>query len=101
MTGNSPPGGQKAQAPVILPHFRVGTYEAEVNDMDSTITMTTAAVAFPAYNPKPTDWLPGIWFLIECVTSGNSANVAFKEDGPFSAIDHVTFQDVGSILIAA
>jgi hypothetical protein len=91
---NTQPAPQAA--PVALPHFRVGTYEVEVNDFDQIKTMTTGTVAYPAYSPKPNDWLAGIWFLIEGVAAGNAATVVFKADAPFSAIDHVTFADVGS-----
>ncbi len=87
-----------AEAPPVAqtPHFRVGTYEVEQTDYDEQKTMDTGTVNFPTYNPAPNDWLSGIWFMIECVAAGNSANVAFKEDGPFCGIDHVTFKDTGN-----
>lgn len=87
---------QQAAAPAVMPPFRRGVYEAEVTDYDQTKTMTTGTVAFPTYNPRINDWLSGIYFLIECTTASNSANVAFTADGPWSAIDHVTFYDTGS-----
>lgn len=89
-------GHPQNAAPVAAPPFRRGVYEAEITDYDQIKTMTTGTVNFPNYNPRINDWLSGIWFLVECTTSGNSANVAFTQDGPFSAIDHVTFYDTGS-----
>lgn len=96
---SAPPAqkGPQAQAPAAPPQvFRVGVYATEDNDYDQTITQTTGLVSFPNYTLSPNDWLRGLYFLIECVTSGNSANVAFVADGPFSGIDHVTFKDVGN-----
>jgi hypothetical protein len=88
---------QRKQAPVAPPQiFRVGTYAAETNDYDESKTMLTSDVNFPNYTLTPNGWLRGLWFLFECTTSGNSANVAFTADGPFSAIKKVTFKDVGN-----
>jgi hypothetical protein len=87
------------KAPVAAgppPPFRRGVYEVESTDYDQTKTMTTSTVAFPVYTPRVNDWLTGIYFLIECVTAANAATVAFTADGPWSAIDHVTFYDTGN-----
>lgn len=99
MATQAPPaaknGAQQQQAmPAQI--FRVGTYEQETPDYDQTVTMTTGTVNYPNYTVTPNGWLRGLWFLIECVTASNAATVAFKADGPFSAIDHVTFKDVGN-----
>jgi hypothetical protein len=89
-------GAPAKTAPPPTPAFRVGVYAQEDNDYDNTITMSASSlVNFPIYNPSPNDWLRGLWFLFECTTSGNSAATAFTADGPFSAIDHVTFRDIG------
>lgn len=96
-TKGAPAKGAPAKtAPPPTPAFRTGVYSQEDNDYDQTITMSSSSlVNFPVYNPSPNDWLRGLWFLFECVTSSNAATVAFTADGPFSAIDHVTFRDVG------
>lgn len=95
-----PPVQQKPkpnQPPPAPPQvFRTGVYATEDNDYDNTVTMTTGVVAYPNYTLSPNDWLKGLWFLFECTTASNSANVAYQADGPFSAIDHVTFKDVGN-----
>lgn len=87
-------GGKPAAAPPQP--FIVGAYAAEQNDYDNTVTMTTATVNFPIETVEPNGWLRGIWFLFECVTAGNSANVAYTANGPFSAISKITFKDVGN-----
>lgn len=89
-------GAQQQQAAMPAQIFRVGTYEQETPDYDQTVTMTTGTVNYPNYTITPNGWLRGLWFLIECVTASNAATTAFKADGPFSAIDHVTFKDVGN-----
>lgn len=92
-----PSAPAKPKAPALPPQvFRVGVYATEDNDYDNTVTMTTGTVPFPNYTLSPNDWLRGLWFLFECKTSGNSANVAYTADAPFSGIDHVTFKDVGN-----
>lgn len=88
------PGKQPAPPPPQV--FRVGTFHQETNDYDNTITMTTGTVSWPIYTLSPSGWLSGLWCLFECVTASNSANVGYVADGPFSAINKVTFKDVGN-----
>lgn len=93
------PGAKDSkQAPAVTPQiFRVGTYAQETPDYDESKTMvSTGTVTYPRYTLTPNGWLRGLWFLFECTTSGNSANVAFTADGPFSAVNKVTFFDVGN-----
>lgn len=92
MTTQAP---DKASAQPAQP-FVVGTYASEQNDYDETVTMLTSTVNFPNETVEPNGWLRGLWFLFECVTASNSANVAYVADGPFSAISKITFKDVGN-----
>lgn len=89
-----PAAGKAAAAPPQP--FRVGAYENEQNDYDETVTMRTATTNFPNEIVEPNGWLRGMWFLFECVTAGNSANVAFNADAPQCAIDKITWKDVGN-----
>src|SRR4051794_30642402 len=98
MPGTQAPArpGQQAPPPMPAQPFRVGVFDQESGaDYDQTVTMTTSTVNFPAYSLTPNGWLKGLWFLLECVTAANAATVAFKADGPFSAVKTVTFYDVG------
>lgn len=88
------PGQQQAPAAPPQP-FVVGNYDQEFTEYDETKTMTASTVKFPSWSVLPNGWLRGLWFLIECTTSGNAATVALKADGPFSVIDSITFKDVG------
>jgi hypothetical protein len=88
--------GQQAQAAPPPQIFRVGVYDTELPDYDQTVTMTTGTVNYQTYTVTPTGWLRGFWCLFECVTAGNSANVAFAADGPFNAVNKITFKDVGN-----
>lgn len=91
------PAAGKQQAPAPPPQiFRVGVYAAETNDYDEQRTMATSTGNFPNYTLTPDGWHRGLWFLVECTTAANAATVAFQADGPFSAIDKVTFKDVGN-----
>lgn len=96
MPTQAPPNG-KQKAPAAPPQvFRVGVYAQETNDYDESKTMVTSDTNFPLYTLTPNDWLRGLWFLFQCTTSGNSADVAYTEDGPFSAVKKITFRDVGN-----
>lgn len=104
MPPSAPPQGQaKAQAAPIQPWpFPVGVLDTQIaSDYDQTKTMTTGTVQFPDVQVQPDGWTRGIWFDVNGVTSGNSANVAFNNDAaagtgaPFSAINTVLFRDTG------
>lgn len=90
------PGQAQPQAAPPPQIFRVGVYDTELPDYDQNVTMITSTVNYPTYTVTPTGWLRGFWFLFECTTSGNSANVAFKSDAPFNAVNKITFKDVGN-----
>lgn len=88
--------GQAAAAAPPPQVFRVGVYDTELPDYDNPVTMLAGTANFPPYTVTPTGWLKGFWFLFECLTAGNSANVSFKPDAPFSAVNKITFKDVGN-----
>ena len=90
------PAPNKAAAAAPAQPFRVGVYANEQNDYDNTVTMLTSTVNFPNEVVEPNGWLRGMWFLIECVTAGNSANVAFNPDAPMNGIEKITWKDVGN-----
>lgn len=88
------PAGGKA-APILRP-FRIGVQEQDdTQPYDATFTMSTSSpvnVNPPIVVPATT-WLNSLDILVEATTSANAATVAFKEDGPFSALGTVTFLD--------
>lgn len=87
-------GGQQAVIPSWP--FPVGVLAADnASDYDESKVMGAAAVKFPDVKVEPSGWLRGLWVDVNGVTAGNALAVAFKEDGPFSAIDTVLFRDTG------
>lgn len=90
-------GGDGAAAPMLAPWpFPVGVLGTEnVSDYDQITTMTTATQKLPDVRIQPDGWLRGVWFDITGTAGGNSANVAYTEDGVEAAIDTVLFRDTG------
>lgn len=93
----APPSGGKNQGPVLAPWpFPVGVLGTEnLSDYDQTLTMTAATQKFPDVKIQPDGWLRGVWFDVNVVAAGNSAAVAFTEDGILAIIDTVLFRDTG------
>lgn len=89
--------GQAAPAPVASWPFPVGAMESENADYDQTKTLTANAQQMPNYTLEPTGWLRGLEFQVDLAVTGNVTNVvAFAADGPWSAINKVTFKDTGN-----
>jgi hypothetical protein len=71
--------------------------ESENADYDQTKTLTANAQQMPNYTLEPTGWLRGLEFQVDLAVTGNVTNVvAFAADGPWSAINKVTFKDTGN-----
>lgn len=88
------PAGGKAQAPTPMRPFRTGSQPYDLQEYDDgPRTMTTSAQDLPVWNISPAGYLAQLVLLCECVTAGNAATVAFKEDGPFSSYDSIIFED--------
>jgi hypothetical protein len=85
------PAGGKAPAAVVAPWpFPVGVFDDEIqNSYDQTVTMTTAAKAFPDVEIEPDGWARGWWFHFKMAAASNVATVAFAEDFPFCAVNTV------------
>jgi hypothetical protein len=58
-------------------------------------TLSTAAQSMPHTIPMVGGWNRWISLLIEAVTAGNSANVAFQTDAPYNLIQQVLLKDAG------
>jgi hypothetical protein len=88
--------GAQAQ-PVPSWPFPTGVLRSENPDYDQTKTLAATAVQMPNYTLEPTGWLRGLEFQVDLVVTGNVTNVvAFAADGPFSAINKITFKDTGN-----
>src|SRR3954451_8349233 len=87
-------GGDKK--PVPLRPFKIGAQQTDDEVYDSTLTTNASTQRFPLYNVPSTAFLNDIYMLVEAVTAGNSATVAFKADGPFNILDTVKFTDTNN-----
>lgn len=83
-------------APARQISFRSGVQSHDEINYDVTPTMTTSTQDLAVLNIPPAGFLRYLWLLVETFTSGNAATVAFQSDGPFSAIDTITLEDVNS-----
>lgn len=107
-TGAPKPAVQGAAAagspPPAQPYpFPVGVYESLVSDYDNTlnfasITAWTAAgtTDMPAWKVSPTGWLRALWCDITLTIAGNSSTPTMAENGPFSLVNRMVLQDLGS-----
>jgi hypothetical protein len=92
-------GHDQAQAapPMATWAFPVGVMKSENADYDQTKTLAANSQQMPNYTLEPTGWLRGLEFQIDLVVTGQSTNVvAFAADGPWSALNKVTFKDTGN-----
>jgi hypothetical protein len=93
------PANSKAQggkAPVQPRAFRVGVQSHDEINYDQTVSTTTSTQDLAVLNVPPAGFLRGLYILVNATTSGNSATVAYKANGPFNVIDTVTLEDVNS-----
>lgn len=91
--------GQQA-APVVPWAFPVGVFEQDVQDIDQSVTQTTAAQLWGQWNISPSGWLRGAWLDFSMSVSGNVTNsVSYSKDNPFSVIQKGTLYDLGGEVV--
>src|SRR6266702_3091673 len=73
--------------------FRVGVYETDTPDIDTTLVSSAAVQKLGTFKISPNGWLAGIWCLFE--GSGFTTGT-YTLDTPWSGINKVTFRDVGN-----
>lgn len=84
-------------APAPTRPFITGTRMIESHTYVNSITLSAASAPFPTYDFQTDGYLAGIYMLVNApIASGNSAAVAFAEDGPWSALQTVQFSDVSN-----
>lgn len=86
--------GKAAAAPMLRPFFP-GSLDLETRTYTQTVTVGTSQQSLPTFYPKTNGFLCDLWIDVQCVTSGNSANVAFNEDYPPRSLAVVTLSDTG------
>lgn len=83
--------GKAAQAPSRP--FRAGVQNMEDLQYDQTVTLNAGTQKMTDFNLNGDGYLRGIYILVECTTSGNSAAVSFAQNGPFNVFDTLVFYD--------
>lgn len=92
--GKAPAKNGKAALP--LRPFVAGTRRVDRATYDETKTMTTSTQDLKVYECDPNGFLGGAYVIVEAAAAGNAATVAYQANGPTSAIDTITFNDVNN-----
>lgn len=83
-------------APVAARPFRYGVQHVDEVAFDQTVTLSGSTQQLNVYEIPSTGFLEYVDILVECTTSGNSANVTFAANGPFNVGDTVQFVDTNN-----
>jgi len=86
---------QQAQAAARRP-FITGSRVIDKQTYDQTRTLTTSTQRLPTYELDTDGFTAGLYVLVSCTTAGNAATVTFAADGPYNAIDTITFSDTSN-----
>ena len=94
-------GAGAAQQVQIKPWpFPVGTFEQDVQDVDTSVVQTAAVQLWGEWNLSPTGWLRGAWLDFLMTVSNNVTNVvSYSKDNPFSVINKLTVYDLGGEVV--
>ncbi len=96
MTAQAPtvaPNGAQAQALRKL-RFTAGSLDRLDGPFyTQSVLPNAAATPFPQMNIPTGGWERIIYLMVNCVTAGNGAAVAFHADGPWNALSEITFRD--------
>ncbi len=82
---------QRARRP-----FVAGTRTVDKSTYDETKTLTVSSQQMRTYECDPNGFLGGAYILVEAVTAGNAATVAFQPNAPFNVLDLITFNDTNN-----
>lgn len=94
----APQPSQGNQQPAVLAPwpFPVGVFGTQNQaDYDETRTLGAAEVRFPDVRVEPDGWTRGVWLIIDIISTGNTAAVAFKANAPFCGLTKILFKDTG------
>lgn len=84
-----------AKAPsVLIPFQRASRHHVELMDDRAPSALTTSTQAIGPIEIPSYGFLRSLRLHFTCTTAGNSANVAYQADGPWSAIEEVVVTDV-------
>lgn len=78
-----------------MPFRRSTKHHREGPFYQTTVTLGASSTVLPPIPVAAYGFARGIWVNVTCTTSGNSAGVAYTQDGPFNALSY-TLQDVNN-----
>jgi hypothetical protein len=87
---------KKDATQVMRRPFIAGTRTVDKSTYDETKTLTTSTQTLRVYECDPNGFLSGAYILVEAVTAGNSAAVAFNPNAPLNLIQQITFNDTNN-----
>lgn len=90
----APAKGRKDQVVAARP-FVTGTRTLESETYSVSTTLSTSTQALTPYEFQVDGYLSRALIHVECVTAGNAATVAYREDAPFNVLQSVVFEDIG------
>lgn len=91
--------GSQPPPPVPWP-FPVGVFEQDVQDIDQSVTQTTAAQLWGQWNLSPSGWLRGAWVdFLMTITTNATNSVSYSKDNPFSVVQKMTVYDLGGEVV--
>jgi hypothetical protein len=95
-TKAAPPAQAKRGTPVARRPFTAGTRAIDRTYYDQSRTFTASSQKYDPWDVTANGFFGGALLLMECVTAGNAAAVAFNANAPWNAIDVIQLNDVQS-----
>lgn len=87
-------GGKQQQVVAARP-FVTGTRTLESETYSASVTLSSSTQTLTPYEFQVDGYLSGALVRVTGTAAGNSAATAFQADGPFSALQSVTVEDIG------
>lgn len=87
-----------AQGGGMIPFRQATTERVSQLPSETAVAIATSTNVFDR-NIDGSGYMYGIVLRMFATAAGNSANVAFAEDGPFSALDNITLHDVNGDIV--
>lgn len=90
----SAPAAPAAPAPLQMLRFTAGSLSRmEGPSYDQSLTPGGSAQAYPLMEIPTGGWERTVYLVVTCTTAGNAAATTFAADGPWNAIQEMTFRD--------
>lgn len=96
-SNGSETGAGRLQPAAPMVPFIVGSVEGVAQGAGTlNYTLSTSQQITNNIEIPPAGWLRGVWVNVQATSAGNSANVAFRPDGVFTALANLRLSDISS-----